>query len=95
MKKSLVVKRSIVVGGHKTSVSLEDEFWAALKKIAVRHRVTLSNLIGSIDSQRQHGNLSSAVRLFVLQHYRQRVEETAHPDVSAATTEMQPRNSIE
>jgi predicted DNA-binding ribbon-helix-helix protein len=95
MKKSLVVKRSIVVGGHKTSVSLEDEFWAALKKIAVRHRVTLSNLIGSIDSQRQHGNLSSAVRLFVLQHYAQRVEETAHPDVSAATTEMQPRNSIE
>src|SRR5262245_12085991 len=70
-------------------------FWAALKKIAGRHRVTLSNLIGSIDSQRQHGNLSSAVRLFVLQHYRQRVEETAHPDVSAATTEMQPRNSIE
>jgi predicted DNA-binding ribbon-helix-helix protein len=95
MKKSLVVKRSIVVGGHKTSVSLEDEFWAALKKIAVRHRVTLSDLIGSIDSQRQHGNLSSAVRLFVLQHYRQRVEEIAHPDVSAATTEMQPRNSIE
>jgi len=95
MKKSLVVKRSIVVGGHKTSVSLEDEFWAALKKIAVRHRVTLSDLIGSIDSQRQHGNLSSAVRLFVLQHYRQRVEETAHPDVSATTTEMQSRKSIE
>ena len=95
MRKSLVVKRSIVVGGHKTSVSLEDEFWAALKKIAVRHRVTLSDLIGSIDSQRQHGNLSSAVRLFVLQHYRQRVEETAHPDVSATTTEMQSRKSIE
>jgi predicted DNA-binding ribbon-helix-helix protein len=94
MKKSLVVKRSIVVGGHKTSVSLEDEFWAALKKIAVRHRVTLSDLVGSIDSQRQHGNLSSAVRLFVLQHYRQRVEETAHPDVWAATTETQPRKSI-
>ena len=95
MKKSLVIKRSIVVGGHKTSVSLEDDFWAALREIALRDRTTLSGLVGSIDSQRQHGNLSSAVRLFVLQHYRQRVEETAHPDVSAATTEMQPRKSIE
>jgi predicted DNA-binding ribbon-helix-helix protein len=97
MKKSLVLKRSIVVGGHKTSVSLEDEFWVALKKIAVRHRVTLSDLVGSIDSQRQHGNLSSAVRLFVLNHYRQRVEagETAHPDVRSATSETQPGKSID
>jgi predicted DNA-binding ribbon-helix-helix protein len=78
MKKSLIVKRSIVVGGHKTSVSLEDEFWGALKKIAAFRRVTLSDLVGSIDSQRQHGNLSSAVRLFVLNHYRERVEV---PDV--------------
>ena len=93
MKKSLVVKRSIVVGGHKTSVSLEDEFWAALKKIAVRHRVTLSDLIGSIDSQRQHGNLSSAVRLFVLNHYRQCIE--ANPGTRPATSEMQPGKSTD
>jgi predicted DNA-binding ribbon-helix-helix protein len=92
MKKSLVVKRSIVVGGHKTSVSLEDEFWVALKKIAFRHRVTLSDLVGSIDSQRQHGNLSSAVRLFVLNHYRQRVEV---PDVWLATSETQPGKSTD
>ena len=92
MKKSLVVKRSIVVGGHKTSVSLEDEFWAALKKIALRHRITLSDLVGSIDSQRQHGNLSSAVRLFVLEHYRPRVEAegTAQPSGWPATSETQP-----
>ena len=70
MKKSLVIKRSIVVGGHKTSVSVEDDFWAALREIALRDRATLSGLVGSIDSQRQHGNLSSAVRLFVLNHYR-------------------------
>jgi predicted DNA-binding ribbon-helix-helix protein len=97
MKKSLVVKRSIVVGGHKTSVSLEDEFWAALKKIALRHRITLSDLVGSIDSQRQHGNLSSAVRLFVLNHYRQRVEadETAHRAVWPATNETQPGKSTD
>jgi predicted DNA-binding ribbon-helix-helix protein len=91
MKKSLVVKRSIVVGGHKTSVSLEDEFWAALKKIAVRQRVTLSDLVGSIDSQREHGNLSSAVRLFVLSHYRQRLE--APDDVQSATSATQPGKS--
>jgi predicted DNA-binding ribbon-helix-helix protein len=97
MKKSLVVKRSIVVGGHKTSVSLEDEFWAALKKIALRHRITLSDLVDSIDSQRQHGNLSSAVRLFVLNHYRQRVEadEAAHPAVWPATNETQPSKSTD
>ena len=92
MKKSLVLKRSIVVGGHKTSVSLEDEFWAALKEIAVRHRVTLSDLVGSIDSQRQHGNLSSAVRLFVLNHYRQRVEV---PDVWPVTSETRPGKSTD
>lgn len=83
MQKSLVIKRSIVVGGHKTSVSLEDDFWRALKEIALRHHVTLSDLVGSIDSQRQQGNLSSALRLFVLDHYRQqisaRTDETADP----------------
>jgi predicted DNA-binding ribbon-helix-helix protein len=83
MKKSLVIKRSVVVGGHKTSVSLEDDFWRALKEIALSHRVTLSSLIGTIDSQRHQGNLSSAVRLFVLEHYRQRssteANKTAHP----------------
>jgi predicted DNA-binding ribbon-helix-helix protein len=92
MKKSLIVKRSIVVGGHKTSVSLEDEFWAALKKIAVRHRVTLSDLVGSIDSQRQHGNLSSAVRLYVLNHYRERVEA---PDFWPVTSETRPGKSTD
>jgi predicted DNA-binding ribbon-helix-helix protein len=92
MKKSLVVKRSIVVGGHKTSVSLEDDFWAALREIAARHRVALSELVGSIDSQRQHGNLSSTVRLFVLNHYRRRVEadETEHPGARPANGETQP-----
>jgi predicted DNA-binding ribbon-helix-helix protein len=61
MKKSLIVKRSIVVGGHKTSVSLEDEFWAALKKIAVRHRVTLSDLVGSIDCALEFFRASSVL----------------------------------
>ena len=67
--KSPVAKRSIVLAGHKTSVSLEDEFWVGLKEIAKAQRTTLSDLVGSIDTQRAHGNLSSALRLFVLDHY--------------------------
>jgi predicted DNA-binding ribbon-helix-helix protein len=92
MKKSLVIKRSIVVGGHKTSVSLEDDFWDALKEIAPRQRVALSDLVGALDEQRQHGNLSSTVRLFVLNHYRRRVEadETEHPGARPANGETQP-----
>jgi predicted DNA-binding ribbon-helix-helix protein len=70
--KSPVIKRSIVIAGHKTSVSLEDAFWRGLKQIAVSRRVTLSDLVGSIDSDRQHGNLSSAIRLFVLDFYQGR-----------------------
>src|SRR2546423_15573727 len=68
--KSPVVKRSIVITGHKTSVSLEDAFWSGLKDIAVARNVTLSELVASIDAERRQGNLSSAIRLFVLDHYR-------------------------
>jgi predicted DNA-binding ribbon-helix-helix protein len=73
MKKSQVAKRSIVVGGHKTSVSLEEPFWQGLKDIASKRRQSLSELVGSIDTERKFGNLSSAVRLFVLNHYQERV----------------------
>jgi predicted DNA-binding ribbon-helix-helix protein len=68
--KSPVVKRSIVIAGHKTSVSLEDEFWKCLKEIAGGRAITLSDLVASIDTDRRQGNLSSAIRLFVLDHYR-------------------------
>jgi predicted DNA-binding ribbon-helix-helix protein len=67
--KSPVAKRSIVVRGHKTSVSLEDAFWNSLKEIGGERHMTLSDLVAAIDSQRQHGNLSSAIRLFVLDFY--------------------------
>ena len=66
------IKRSIVIANHKTSVSLEDAFWASLKDIANERGVTLSDLVSSIDTKRQHGNLSSAIRLFVLDYYRVR-----------------------
>lgn len=68
--KSSVVKRSIVLAGHKTSVSLEDAFWESLKEIAADRKETLSSLVASIDAQRSSANLSSAIRLFVLSHYR-------------------------
>ena len=72
--KSPVVKRSIVIAGHKTSVSLEDAFWTALKEIAGGRDLTLSELVASIDHDRRHGNLSSAIRLFVLDHYRSQLQ---------------------
>jgi predicted DNA-binding ribbon-helix-helix protein len=73
--KSPVVKRSIVIAGHKTSVSLEDAFWKGLKDIAGGRDMTLSEMVASIDSERRHGNLSSAIRLFVLDHYRSQIGE--------------------
>ena len=77
--KSAVVKRSIVVAGHKTSVSLEDAFWKALKEIAAGRHMTLSELVAVIDSERKHGNLSSVLRLFVLDHYRSRASANSRP----------------
>ena len=68
--KTTIIKRSIVIDGHKTSVSLEDAFWDGVKEIAHKRRMSLSALVGAINSQRQQGNLSSALRLFVLESYR-------------------------
>ena len=73
--KSPVVKRSIVIAGHKTSVSLEDAFWKGLKDIAGGRDITLSDLVATIDTERQHGNLSSAIRLFVLDYYRNQLSD--------------------
>src|SRR5512139_2379436 len=70
LMKSQIVKRSIVIDGHKTSISLEDAFWSGLKEIAQAHQATLSNVVGEIDRAREQGNLSSAIRLFVLEQVR-------------------------
>jgi predicted DNA-binding ribbon-helix-helix protein len=71
--KSPIVKRSIVIAGHKTSVSLEDAFWKGLKEIAIGRNVTLSDLVAGINTERTHGNLSSAIRLFVLSAYQDQI----------------------
>ena len=70
MMKSSVVKRSVVVADHKTSVSLEDEFWRSMKEIASLQDMTLSDLVSEIDKGRTHENLSCAIRLYVLDFYR-------------------------
>jgi len=72
--KSLILKRSIIIAGMKTSVSLEDEFWQALKQIAVGLDMPMAELVHQISQQREYGNLSSALRLFVLEHYLNRTK---------------------
>ena len=89
--KSPVVKRSIVIAGHKTSVSLEDAFWRGLKEIAAARNVTLSDLVATIDGGRRQGNLSSAIRLFVLEHYRSQCGDPSRSE--QATNEVLPHPS--
>ena len=67
--KSTVAKRTVIVGTHKTSVSMESEFWFALKEIAAQEGVAIAALVTRIDADRQHANLSSAIRLYVLDYY--------------------------
>jgi predicted DNA-binding ribbon-helix-helix protein len=69
--KSLIIKHSVMVENHKTSISLEDDFWQALHEIARLRRVSMSRLITSIDADREFANLSSAIRLFVLRFFRE------------------------
>jgi predicted DNA-binding ribbon-helix-helix protein len=70
---SPILKRSIVIAGHKTSVSVEDEFWDSLKEIAGERGMSVGAMIGAIDGGRKHANLSSAIRLFVLDVYRDQI----------------------
>jgi predicted DNA-binding ribbon-helix-helix protein len=74
--KSPVVKRSIVIESRKTSISLEEPFWNGLKEIAATRKDTLSGLVREIAAARQHGNLSSAIRLFVLDHFKSRAKRS-------------------
>jgi predicted DNA-binding ribbon-helix-helix protein len=68
--KSPVAKRSIIVGGHKTSVSVEEAFWSGMKEISGARSMTLSQLVSEIDANRSQGNLSSAIRQFVLDYFK-------------------------
>jgi predicted DNA-binding ribbon-helix-helix protein len=79
MMNSTVVKRSVVINHHKTSVSLEDAFWKGIKQIAAARNMTLSDLVASVNGDRRQGNLSSALRLFVLEHYRAKANGMMEP----------------
>jgi predicted DNA-binding ribbon-helix-helix protein len=83
--KSPVVKRSIVVTGHKTSVSVEEVLWSGMKEISRARSMTLSQLVSEIDADRNQGNLSSAIRQFVLEHFKSRAVRL--------TGELRPRAS--
>ena len=67
-----VVKRSVAIAGHRTSVSLEAPFWDALKDIAAVRGASVQALVGEIDAGRGGANLSSAIRVFVLREVRRR-----------------------
>jgi predicted DNA-binding ribbon-helix-helix protein len=67
---STVKKHSILIGRRITSISLEDVFWISLKQIARVRQVTRSDLLASLDAARKNANLSSAIRVFILDHYR-------------------------
>jgi predicted DNA-binding ribbon-helix-helix protein len=68
--KSLVVKQSVRVNGQNSSVSLEGAFWNALKEIAVAQNISTNALVSKIDTERKNANLSSAIRVYIIEHYR-------------------------
>jgi predicted DNA-binding ribbon-helix-helix protein len=67
MSETGIIKRSVVIAGHRTSVSLEEPFWCALQGLAARRGLSVAALIGSVDSARKGRNLSSALRILVLE----------------------------
>ena len=85
--KSPVVKRSVILNGRKTSVSVEDAFWEGLKEVAGKRLMTVSDLIANIDATRQQPNLSSALRIFVLEYYR---SQTPNGEGGGGLPEMTP-----
>jgi predicted DNA-binding ribbon-helix-helix protein len=73
--KSAIIKHSVLIGRHKTSVSLEEPFWKAVRDIAAERQETISHLVAAIDADRREGNLSSAIRLFVLGFYQSQLQD--------------------
>jgi predicted DNA-binding ribbon-helix-helix protein len=78
LMKSSIQRHSIIIDGHKTTVSLENAFWRDLKEIAHAQEATLSELVAKIDQTREQGSLSSAIRLYVLEHIRRRGQRDRH-----------------
>ena len=75
-----ILKRSVAIAGHRTSISLEETFWEVLRQMADRESVSMQKLIGRIDSERGDQNLSSAIRVFVVNRLRTEVSRPADPE---------------
>jgi len=80
-----ILKRSIVIAHHKTSVSLEDQFWNGLKEIADARHQSISGIVTAIKMAHERGNLSSAIRQFVLAYYREQPSFGAVADRSSTS----------
>ena len=92
-KNSSVAKRSVIRNGHKSSISLEDQFWDALREIADDRQVAISTLVATIDHNRTTSNLSSAIRVFVLDHFRRSDRARKEAESSVATVTA-PKNRL-
>jgi len=79
-----VLKRSVSIAGHRTSISLEEPFWEGLREIAEREKISVQALIGRIDAERGEQNLSSAIRVFVLNDLRSRLVSDADQRIGGA-----------
>ena len=88
--KSAIIKRSIELNGHKTSVSLEDEFWLSLRQIAASAGTGLPALLQTIDSSREGANLSSAIRVYVLNHFRNLVANATQTAAAGRDCDKRP-----
>jgi predicted DNA-binding ribbon-helix-helix protein len=87
--KSQVNKRSIIIHGHKTSISLEDAFWNSLREIAQARGETLSQLVASIDAGRKFANLSSVLRVFVLGYYQDQSASRKRVDLALSEASIE------
>ncbi|WP_441228042.1 ribbon-helix-helix domain-containing protein [Tardiphaga sp. 20_F10_N6_6] len=74
---SLVQKHSVLIGGVRTSISLEASFWHALKHLAAERSMSLGELVSEIGTAAGRGNLSSAIRVYLLDYYQQKAERVA------------------
>ena len=93
-KNSSVIKRSVIRNGHKSSISLEDQFWEALREIAEQKDIAISTLVAAIDRSRTTSNLSSAIRVYVLDHFRRKDDprDQSRPKAEPAGTTAKPQN---
>src|SRR5262245_21236791 len=91
-KNSSVIKRSVIRNGHKSSISLEDQFWDALREIADEKDIAISTLVAAIDHNRTTSNLSSAIRVYVLDHFRRRDGDQSRQAAVSTASKAQNRS---